>query len=172
MKRALVILAFAVAAHGCSSDDNPTGPSPNANTVRFSADLSALNETPPVSNAESSVRGTAVITFNLGRDASGAVTSATAQFEVGLTGIPAGSAINIAHIHPGRAGVAGSVLVNTGLTAGEVAVTNGAAQFTKSNVNLTVANAQAIMADPAGYYFNVHSTANPSGVARGQLVRQ
>jgi CHRD domain len=172
MKRVLVVLALALAAHGCSSDDSPTSPSPNANTVRFTADLSALNETPPVTGAESSVRGTAVITFNLGRDAAGTVTSATALFEVGLTGIPAGSAINIAHIHPGRAGVAGSVLVNTGLAAGQAIVTNGTAQFTKADVNLTVANAQAIMADPAGYYFNVHSAANPSGVARGQLVRQ
>jgi hypothetical protein len=31
--------------------------------------------------------------------------------------------------------------------------------------------AQQLLANPAGFYFNVHTLANPSGVARGQLVR-
>ena len=31
--------------------------------------------------------------------------------------------------------------------------------------------ANQILTNPAGYYFNVHSTLNPGGVARGQLVR-
>jgi hypothetical protein len=30
---------------------------------------------------------------------------------------------------------------------------------------------QTILNNPAGFYFNVHSTLNPGGVARGQLVR-
>jgi hypothetical protein len=32
--------------------------------------------------------------------------------------------------------------------------------------------AQAIINTPENYYFNVHSTINPGGVARGQLRRQ
>ena len=31
--------------------------------------------------------------------------------------------------------------------------------------------AQAVMDNPAGYYFNMHSPLNPGGVIRGQLVR-
>jgi hypothetical protein len=32
--------------------------------------------------------------------------------------------------------------------------------------------AQTIINNPAGYYFNIHTAANPGGVARGQLVKQ
>jgi hypothetical protein len=171
MKRVLVILALVGAASACSNDDSPTAPS-SANTARFIADLSAANETPPVTNAEATVRGTANITFNLTRDGAGTITASTATFQVFLQGLPAGSTVNIAHIHPGRAGVAGGVLVNTTLSPGEAPVVNGSAQFTKANINMPVNQAQAIMADPTGFYFNVHSGLNPTGVARGQLVAQ
>ena len=33
-------------------------------------------------------------------------------------------------------------------------------------------DAQAIVNNPPGYYFNVHTTANTGGVMRGQLVKQ
>ena len=43
------------------------------------------------------------------------------------------------------------------------------------NVTLTApvsqVDAAAIMANPAAYYFNVHTQLNPTGAARGQLVR-
>ena len=32
--------------------------------------------------------------------------------------------------------------------------------------------AQQIIDNPNGYYFNVHTTLNPGGAARGQLVKQ
>jgi hypothetical protein len=34
-----------------------------------------------------------------------------------------------------------------------------------------VAVFNAIINNPSGFYFNVHSTLNPGGVARGQLVK-
>jgi hypothetical protein len=37
---------------------------------------------------------------------------------------------------------------------------------------MSAANAQAIVANPAGFYFNVHTPVNPGGAARGQLARQ
>ena len=33
-------------------------------------------------------------------------------------------------------------------------------------------DAQNIINNPGGFYYNVHSTLNPGGFARGQLVRQ
>ena len=40
------------------------------------------------------------------------------------------------------------------------------------HVNVTTAaTAQSILDNPAGFYFNVHTAANPAGVMRGQLSK-
>ena len=53
-----------------------------------------------------------------------------------------------------------------------VMAANGSGSFTKANVATTVAIAQAMINTPSNYYFNVHSTINTGGCARGQLVKQ
>lgn len=171
MKRMLFVLGLAATFCACGSDST-TSPSTNQNRAQFTANLLASNEVPPTAGAEAGARGAATITFNLTRDGSGNLTGATATFDVTMSGFPSTSVINIAHIHPGRAGVNGSVLVNTTLAPGEVTLnSNGIAQFTKANISMTVTAAQSIMADPAGFYFNVHTAANPTGAIRGQLSR-
>jgi hypothetical protein len=40
-----------------------------------------------------------------------------------------------------------------------------------TGVAVTAEIAQAIMNNPAGFYFNVHSAVNGGGVARGKLTR-
>jgi hypothetical protein len=165
-----IALALAFAAAGCSGDSStPTNPSPTNPT--FTAALSPANEVPPVTNAESTVSGTASITLVTTRDAAGNVTAATATFVVNLRGFPAGSSVNIAHIHEGANTCACPVVVNTSLAAGEVAIANGQASFTKAGITVDTAVAQRILSNPAGFYFNVHTTLNPGGVARGQLSR-
>ena len=79
--------------------------------------------------------------------------------------------IILAHIHTGAAGIAGPVIVNTGIAQGQVGLTNGVGSFTVNGISVTAANAQAIINNPAGHYFNVHSQAFTGGVVRGQLVR-
>lgn len=176
LKLGAMVLAAALGAPACGDDDNnnPTGPS-NTGPIVFSVTMSAANEVPPVTNAESNARGTATITFNVPRDASGAITGdGTANFSIQLTGFPAPSAAQAAHIHPGATGVVGTVLVGiTALTpAAPIAMPDGTASITFNTVTLSQANAQAITANPAGYYFNVHTPRNPGGAVRGQLVRQ
>jgi len=117
------------------------------------------------------VTGTANITLNTTKDAAGNITAATATFGVTLGGFPAGSTVNIAHIHEGASTCACPVVVNTSLAPGEVAVNNGLASFTKSNITVSPEVAQRIIANPAGFYFNVHTTLNAGGVARGTLVK-
>src|ERR1051325_5398894 len=94
-----IAVVLALAAAGCSSNSTPTNPSPTNPT--FTAALSPANEMPPVTNAESTVSGNASITLVTAKDAAGNITSASATFVVNLTGFPAGSAVNIAHIHEG-----------------------------------------------------------------------
>ena len=126
---------------------------------------------PPVSGAEATGSGTATITLDTTTNSSGQITAATATFVVNLSGFPANTPINAAHIHVGANTCACPVAVSTGLTAGANVLTNGSGSFTVVGINVTADVASAIMANPAGYYFNVHSAQNPGGVARGTLSR-
>ena len=167
---ALALLVCLGAAGACDDDDSPTTADPN--NVRLIAGLSPFNEVPVVTNAERSGSGLAQITLHLTRNAAGAITAATADFEVALTDFPAGTTLTGAHIHPGAAGTTGSVIVSTGINSGEIVLTNGSASFTRNGVTVTPTVAQNILNNPAGFYFNVHSTLNAPGIARGQLQLQ
>jgi hypothetical protein len=155
---AVMILALGVA--GCDSD-SPTTPS--SDIVIFTVQLSALNEVPPVANAEATARGTAVITINKATN--------TVDFNVSLNSFPAGSTVRIAHIHgpTGAAGVNAPIVVDTLLAQGDVVLTNGAGTFSLQQRTSTAAIIGAILAAPQNHYFNVHTVLNGGGAVRGQL---
>ena len=166
----VMVLAACALVAGCGDDDSSTGPS-NLPVV-FTAQLSPANEVPAVTNSESTSRGAVQITFDVTRDAANAVTGATASLYFQVTGLPEGTNIVGAHIHPGVAGVNGPVVVTTGLTASApFTIPGGPVEMTARGVAVDPALAQAIINNPAGYYFNVHSMMNPGGFARGQLTR-
>ena len=170
------VLTASVMTAACGSDSStPTTPS-QPNTVTFSATLLPANEAPAISGPETSGRGTASITFNLTRNSAGAIQSGTVDFHYDLTGFPAGTTITASHIHTGASGVSGGVLISTGQSAAtSLGLPNGtgSSEFrTVTGQGTDAATLQAIIDNPAGYYFNVHSTLNPGGVARGQLVKQ
>ncbi len=138
-------------------------------TVRtFEALMSPSKEVPAVNAA---ARGTCQVELVVTRDAAGAVTSARVDFHLQhwlgqaekLTGF---------HIHRGGEGVAGPVVINTGLR-GPIDAAAGAGQlFYGVNVDPTDANVTlltAIQNNPAGYYVNLHTETNPGGQFRGQL---
>jgi len=64
------------------------------------------------------------------------------------------------------------VLINTNLSAASPIVldANGAGTLTITNIPISQADATAIAANPAGFYFDVHTTLNPNGAIRGQLA--
>jgi hypothetical protein len=159
MKRlAIPVAILAIGLAGCGSKSTPTTPS---NTTVFNVTLLPSLETPPITNAESVARGTAVITVHSDTNA--------IDFNISVNSFPAGSALNNAHIHNGAAGVPAGVFVPTGLTAATFpAIVNGSATFSVT-VNATADQVSQILANPAGFYFNLHTVANGGGVMRGQL---
>jgi hypothetical protein len=163
-----MVVAMCGVAAGC--DDSPTSPSGVPSV--FSALLSPANEVPAVANAESVARGAAQISFVVTRDSAGAVSGGTATMYFQLTGLPGGTAIRGAHIHAAAAGVNGGIVVDTGVTpTNTVTLADGTREFTFLGVAVNAATMNAILTNPAGHYFNVHTNLNPGGVARGQLVQ-
>ena len=112
--------------------------------ITYHADLAATNEVPPNTTGYT---GTATINVN------------TVSFEVcvnATTNIPGSDPIILQHIHQAPAGVNGPIVI-------PFSSLNSCAHSTGE----LVAN---IVADPAGFYFNVHTQAFPAGAIRGQLV--
>jgi hypothetical protein len=178
MKRILsaAVLCLSVGLVVSACDDNspgapPTGGGSNIPNPTFRATLSPANEVPPVTNAEASASGTMDITIVATRDSAGNIIAAGVNFNGTVTGFPAGSTVNIAHIHPGVAGSNGSILVNTGLVPGEVSLSGGSGTIVKNGIAITTDVANQIIANPSAFYFNVHTALNPPGALRGQLVR-
>ena len=176
MKRVGLILLAAVCvfgAAGCDDDDdNPVAP--GNQPLVFRATLSAANEVPAVSNAEAGANGTATVTLTPTRDSAGAITGGTFQFQFTVQGLTSASNITLAHIHQAPAGQNGGVVVNSQLSAAtSIPTPAGSASFDRSGLTADQAGIPAaIVANPAGFYFNVHTSLNPGGVVRGQLVAQ
>jgi CHRD domain len=165
-----VIGVLSMVAVGCGSDSSPIAPSQGTTTTStFTVPLSPANEVPAITNADASGSGTAVIALTVAKDGAGNITSASANFQISVTGFPAGTRITDAHIHGASAGSNGGVIINVGLTAGELAITNGSGSITKNGINVPADRAAAILNNRAGHYFNVHTALNPDGAIRGQL---
>jgi len=172
MKRVISLFVLTLLAVGVSAcDDNAaTAPSP-ASSSAFTATLQPANEVPPITGSEANGSATATLTFNLTKDSAGTTTAATLDVTVNVTGFPAGTALTAAHIHPRDPGVSGGVFVSLGLSAGEVTLPNGSGSFSKRGITVTADQTNAILSNPGGFYLNIHTAANPNGVARGQLTR-
>ena len=162
-------------ATGCGSD-NSVNPSPTQPTkIVFTANLSALNEVPALAagNAELGGRGVATVTFNVTRDSAGNITAGTVDVSATFTGFPNGTVVTLAHIHRGDSANFGSVVIGTVPSAGEVTMPNGTGSYVHTGfpIGPPVDIANEVIANPAGFYYNVHTPTNTGGAARGQLVR-
>ena len=173
MKRWAAMAAALLIAAACGNDSPTTASGPTGPIV-FTANVSAANEAPPITNAEANALGTVTITVTVPRDATtGAVTGAgTVSFVAQLASFPARTPAIMAHIHTGIVGVVGGVLVDTRLAPANPVLmdANGSGTINVSNIDISQATATSIVANPAGFYFDVHTTLNPTGAVRGQLV--
>ncbi|HEX5736493.1 MAG TPA: CHRD domain-containing protein [Blastocatellia bacterium] len=174
MKRSIAsVLFFIMAAMSAAPLFMPAAQA-QTETIVFTAILSASNEVAPVvvHPTETGTTGSAFVTLEVTRSG-GVITAATTRFDASLSGMAANSVIILAHVHEGAAGVNGPIRIDSNISpAAPVPTVGGAASFTRTGLATTPSVAQAIINNPAGWYFNVHTALSPGGVARGQLVRQ
>lgn len=179
MKRLVRFAGLMILAAAAGCDDSPVAPS-DPNVFVYTAQLTAANEVPPITGAEANARGDVRITINAVRDANGVITGGTATFVINMSNFPANTTAIAAHIHEGGPGIAGSVRIGVlPITASTpITMANGSATNATFNDVALATQAQALPAanamitNPNGFYFNVHTPANPGGAIRGQLVKQ
>jgi hypothetical protein len=157
---ALVAALTVVAA--CDDDDDPTGP---GDEVAFDATLTGAAERPdPVATVASG-------------SASVDVDGETVSFEVEVEDI---DEVTMAHIHVGGTAVAGPVVVTLFMTGTPESFTAretlAEGTFTESDITpaggiVTLDDLVAAM-EAGNTYVNVHTTANPTGEIRGQLMER
>ena len=139
-----------------------TGMSASTQSKHFDAKLSGKNEVPP---KDTTATGTA--TFNvIGTDS---ITYTVRVKDMQM--------VTAAHIHQGNAGENGPVLVTLYNNPTPSAMTNGElakGTITATNLEGPLAGKQITdlisMIKSGGTYANVHTTANPMGEIRGQIV--
>jgi hypothetical protein len=141
----------------------------------FEAVLSATNENPPVTNA--AAVGDARIGMRLERSAGGTITDAVVDFDLKVY-LGQTEELIALHIHRGVAGVNGPVVISSGGldfntdpipdVSGDVRIYR---QRVAGNDPAVIEAINGILANPAGYYVNLHSTSNRPGITRGQLYR-
>ena len=137
---ALVISALALA--GVVAANAAT-----AKTVKFEVALKGTNEKPA---APASNKGKVEVTLN--------TTTGKVCWDFKLAKIDGKPAQ--AHIHKGKAGVSGNIVVPLGANYKRQGCTTASKALVR-----------AILKKPRAYYVNVHNVKHPAGAMRGQLAR-
>ena len=137
--------------------------SAEAQTLNFTALLSGANETPGIA---SGAGGTATVTLN--------TATRTVTYKVDVYNLPSGA--TAAHFHAAGPGVAGPVVVNFTVISG---ISNDfSISGTATASDLVARGDQGIRSwddflqalTLGQVYVNVHSSVNPGGEVRGQVV--
>lgn len=141
-------------------------------THYFQAALSPSAETPqPISVSMAS--GASLVRIHIRRSDTGEFMQAAVDFDTTLTVVQEQNLVNM-HIHRGAAGVGGPVVIDSVFGSPIPVEAGGTARIIRQfivaadNAN-GIDTIEALLANPEGYYVNVHSSAHPPGVARGQL---
>ena len=137
-----------------------------AQVTTLTAQLNGGNEVPGVVTGSA---GTATVTWN--------ATTKTGTYRVDVYNMPVGTTAS--HIHVGAVGVGGPIIINFTVPTGGISNDFGlTGTFACSDVTARAAQGinscedfeQALLLNNT--YVNVHSTANPGGEIRGQLIKQ
>jgi hypothetical protein len=142
MRKALTAVGVAAASLAVAV---AAGAATNAGTTKLEAKLRGANEGAPATNrGKTEIR----LTPSTGR----------VCWETTITRIDGKP--NASHIHKGRQGVSGNVVVPLGAGYKRQGCTTAAKTLVR-----------AIVRTPGAYYVNVHNAKHPAGAMRGQLTR-
>ncbi len=141
-------------------------------TSANSVAMTTAQEVNPTVPLPPNASGFGTITINPLRNfTTGEVIGGSVTFTV-TADLPAPSTLTGLHIHQGAAGTNGGIVIDTGISAANsVVLASGKGTITRV-VPITAGNLaafQGMIANPAGFYVNLHTMANPGGVIRGQL---
>jgi uncharacterized protein (TIGR03437 family) len=138
--------------------------------MAFPVVMSPANEVPPIAIEAA---GPSAVTVHTLRNADGSVAAGAVIFDVNHR-MPGDTTFTGLHIHDGAAGANGGVTINTGLSGtNTVASPTGAGNIYRIVTVSTEAGLRtlnSLVANPEAHYVNLHSTVNPGGVIRSQLM--
>ena len=138
--------------------------SASAAPIVFNVNLNGANEITGGA-ASGDLNGSAIGTITL--DAGSGGSTATASWNFTLANLATPPATDF-HIHTGVATTQGSVFIGFGVNTGAGDILT-ATQFTGSRTGLSSANMTTVLANPAGFYLNIHNGEFPGGAVRGQV---
>lgn len=153
-------------------DPTPSVAAPTLGTFAFVAELRSSSEVPPITDAESACNGQGRFVLRAKLDPGGKVTAATAQFSFFVRDCPTDTKVTLAHVHRAPGGQNGAIQVDSGLSAAEALAmgVGGGIGFNVEQIPVTdLALVADIIANPGGFYLNLHSALHGGGVVRGQL---
>jgi uncharacterized protein (TIGR03437 family) len=141
-------------------------------TLTTTVQMTPAQEVPPITGLDASATGT--ITINPTRNAQGVVNGGNVTFTIDYN-FPAAVTVTGLHIHENVAGMNGSIVIDTRAgTAQNPIVSSTGKGFLSYTVPITTAAqigaVTRLLASPAGFYVNLHTSVNPGGAIRGQLT--
>ncbi len=139
-------------------------------SMSFDVTLLPSNEVPPIAGLDA--RGWARFTAHTLRNSDGWAVAALTIFDVNHE-FPGSTQFTGMHLHNGRAGANSGVVIDSRLAAAnQPASATGIGNIYRSVQQTTsgaLGHVNGVGSDPAGYYYNLHTSTNPSGAVRAQL---
>jgi uncharacterized protein (TIGR03437 family) len=141
-----------------------------AETLCATVPLSPANEVPPVIGLNAN--GTAVVTLNLMRDGAGNIISASVNLTASVS-FPGSVRIEGLRLQEAPVGANGeAVIVGQGVSpVTTVTFSTGSGLLNLDALSFNLQTLPRLIANPAGFYVNLYTSAHPTGALRGQLSR-
>jgi len=162
---ALVMVAAAGGNRGRGNDDGGAKRATKRAAVTvFDLRLRPRQEVPRIEGLRADADGD--LTLDVTRDSAGAITSGDVVFYFNYD-FPGSVTITGLHVHLGKKGTNGAIVVDSGVAAFTDA--DGDGNVTAVVTSASPATLQAILDKPRDYYVNLHTSVNPTGALRDQL---